>query len=123
MSHLSILPTVLSDLERLETALHAEGYVLTRQSKVETLGSGLVAVDLLASKPDGDSLAWRWSASQDHLELVTDLQRQASRSGSTRRLRRIIRRYALLQALDTVFDSDGRAGTGWGSATAQLIID
>ena len=104
MSHLSILPTMLTDLEDLAVALVAEGYAVQRHSTVETLGSGMVPVDLVASRGDRVCFAWRRPDQGERLELLSDLQREVWSAGSQLRLRSILRRYALMQALKSVHD-------------------
>lgn len=106
MSHLSILPTVLTDLEGLAAALEAEGYSVSRNGTVATLASGVLLVDLVASRHGRPCFAWRRPAPEQPLDLVTDLQRQVWSAATQLRLRKILRRYALIQALNSV---DARA--------------
>lgn len=102
MSHLSILPTALTDLNRLASVLSSEGYRIQRNGVLNAFPGVQASVDLIATHSCGVSFAWRRETTSNTLELVADVERQSSIDTYGRRLQRINRLYALSQALDSV---------------------
>ena len=102
MSHLSILPTALTDLDRLASVLVAEGYAIERQGTLSGFGGESHHFDLKATSPCGVHFAWRRSLQSPTLELLADVERQGAAETYQARLQRIVRLYALAKALDTV---------------------
>jgi len=105
MSHLSILPTALTDLDRLSSVLASEGYRIQRNGVLNEFPGVQASVDLIATHSSGVSFAWRRATTSNTLELVADVERQSSTETYGRRLQRINRLYALSQALDSVQSS------------------
>ena len=105
MSHLSILPTALTDLDRLASVLTAEGYHVERNGVFTAFPGEQSDFDLMATHSRGLHFAWRRSATSNHLELIADVERQGSAATYGPRLQRIVRLYALSQALDDVQSS------------------
>jgi len=105
MSHLSILPTALTDLDRLASVLTAEGYHVVRNGVLTAFPGEQSNFDLMATHSGGLHFAWRRSATSNHLELISDVERQGSVATFGPRLQRIVRLYALSQALDAVQSS------------------
>ena len=114
MSHLSILPTVFTDLERLVQALCDEGFTVKRSTDLQGFADDSHAVDVLAAY--GDSMPLGWSQRQ-HGTIVMhgDIQRISRQPGLEQRLQRLNRRYALLHAMDQV-----RLGS---LGSSELILD
>ncbi|MGC6483563.1 MAG: hypothetical protein ACON4T_08375 [Synechococcus sp.] len=102
MSHLSILPTSITDLDRLAAVLVSEGYAIERHGELIGFAGESHAFDLKATSPCGVSFAWRRSAHSPTLELLADVERQGAAAPYQPRLQRLVRLYALAQALDTV---------------------
>ena len=102
MSHLFILPTALSDPERLADVLVSEGYDVERNGYLRGFGGDRQAYTLKATSASGIHLAWTTSADGSALELLADLERQGAAGMFQQRLQRIVRLYALSKALDTV---------------------
>ena len=102
MSHLSILPTALTDLDRLASVLVSEGYTVERLGMLPGFGGEAHHFDLKATSPCGVHFAWRRSADSPTLELLADVERQGAAETYQPRLQRIVRLYALAKALDTV---------------------
>ncbi len=102
MSHLSILPTALTDLDRLASVLVAEGYAIERHGMLSGFGGESHHFDLKATGPCGVHFAWRRSLQSPTLELLADVERQGAAETYQARLQRIVRLYALAKALDTV---------------------
>ena len=75
MSHLSILPTALTDLDRLASVLVAEGYAIERQGTLSGFGGESHHFDLKATSPCGVHFAWRRSLQSPTLELLADVER------------------------------------------------
>ena len=101
MSHLSILPTVFTDLERLVQALGDEGFTVERTTELQGFADDSHAVDVLAFQ--GSAMPLGWTRREDGTILMHgDLQRISRQPGLEQRLQRVTRRYALLQAMDQV---------------------
>ena len=98
MSHLSILPTVFTRLDLLETALGLEGFEVVRHGLLPDFGRPSRPVDLLALRDGSRPLGWTID-DQGVIRLHGDLQRM---QGLPPRLQRISRRYALLSAIDSL---------------------
>ncbi len=98
MSHLSILPTVLRELDLLEAALRDLGLTPLRGGDLQGFAEDRQPVDLSVNLADGQPVGWR-RQSDGQLMLVADLQR-LGRSHSLRSLiGAITRRYAARLAL------------------------
>lgn len=110
MSHLSILPTAFTDLDRLASVLLAEGYSVERQATLSGFGSEQQLVDLKATSPSGIHFAWRWCQAESRLELLADVERQGAALTYRSRLQRIVRLYALAEALATVASNPALQG-------------
>ena len=102
MSHLSILPTAITDLDRLASVLSAEGYSVEREATLSGFGDDQQHVALKATSPSGVHFAWRRCQSGTRLELLADVERQGAALTYRSRLQRIVRLYALAEALDAV---------------------
>ena len=98
MSHLSILPTVFTRLDLLETALGLEGFDVIRHGVLSDFGRPSRPVELLALRDGSRPLGWTID-DQGVIRLHGDLHRT---QGLTSRLKRITRRYALLSAIDSL---------------------
>ena len=110
MSHLSILPTALTDLERLASVLVSEGYAIERHGMLSGFGGESHHFDLKATSPCGVHFAWRRAQQSSSLELLADVERQGAAETYQPRLQRIVRLYALAKALDTVSASSSLQG-------------
>ncbi len=98
MSHLSILPTVLRDLDQFEAALRDLGCTPVHGGALAGFAGEPEPVDLRVSLAAGQQLGWRRQP-DGTLALVGDLQR-LSRSGELQTfLGRLTRRYAARMAL------------------------
>ena len=112
MSHLSILPTVFTDLERLVQALCDEGFTVERSTELQGFADSY-AVDVLAFQ--GSAMPLGWTQREDGtIVMHGDIQRISRQPGLEQRLQRVTRRYALLHAMDEV-----RLG---GMGSAELIL-
>ena len=101
MSHLSILPTVFTDLERLIQALGDEGFTVERTTELHGFADDSHAVDVLASQ--GLAMPLGWTQREDGtIVMHGDIQRISRQPGLEQRLQRVTRRYALLHAMDQV---------------------
>ena len=98
MSHLSILPTLVTDLELLELSLQAEGFRVKRDGLVSSFDRHQ-SVDLAAQRASGEQLGWRRTDEQHQFELVADLSAPEGSGRTESALRRVLRRYALNTAL------------------------
>ena len=98
MSHLSILPTLVNDLELLATALRAEGFSVELEGQLCSFETRL-SVALSAKHPTGLSLGWTWNQHHDALDVVIDLGKPSRSVSVKRSLSRVLRRYALQKAL------------------------
>ena len=113
MSHLSILPTVFTDLERLVQALCDEGFTVKRSTELKGFADDSHAVDVLAFQ--GSAMPLGWTQREDGtIVMHGDIQRISRQPGLEQRLQRVTRRYALLHAIDEV-----RLG---GMGSAELIL-
>ena len=113
MSHLSILPTVFTDLERLVQALCDEGFTVERSTKLQGFADDSHAVDVLAFQ--GSAMPLGWTQREDGtIVMHGDIQRISRQPGLEQRLQRVTRRYALFHAMEEV-----RLG---GMGSAQLIL-
>ena len=99
MSHLSILPTVLHDVERLAESLESFGFksieVVSCPPRWQPKRLSLGACE------GGQQLGWRQSSSGS-LELVADLERVSRDHSLQTLLSRLTRAYAARQALDSL---------------------
>ena len=108
MSHLSILPTVLHDVERLVESLESFGLEVHRGGELTTpVGSQNVC--LWVRVEGGQQLGWRQSAAGS-LELVADLERVSRDHNLQTLLSRLTRAYAARQALDSLQHCPGAIG-------------
>ena len=98
MSHLTILPTVITDLELLEETLLAEQYHVQRPGLIKAYGQDIFSAELVATDPNGLQMGWRWDA-HGSLELMLDLGQTKDSAGHPSRLKTILRAYALRAAL------------------------
>ena len=112
MSHLSILPTVFTDLERLVQALCDEGFTVERSTELQGFADSH-AVDVLAFQGSAMPLGWT-QREEGTIVMHGDIQRISRQPGLEQRLQRVTRRYALLNAMDEV-----RLG---GMGSAELIL-
>ena len=113
MSHLSILPTVFTDLERLVRALRDEGFSVERTTELQGFADDSHTVDVLAVH--GDAMPLGWTQREDGtIVMHGDIQRISRQPGLEQRLQRVTRRYALLHAMNEV-----RLG---GMGSAELIL-
>ena len=113
MSHLSILPTVFTDLDRLVQALCDEGFTVERSTKLQGFADDSHAVDVLAFQ--GSAMPLGWTQREDGtIVMHGDIQRISRQPGLEQRLQRVTRRYALLHAIDQVHLG--------GMCSAELIL-
>ena len=113
MSHLSILPTVFTDLERLVHALRDEGFSVQRTTELNGFADDSHSVDVLAVH--GRAMPLGWTQHEDGtIVMHGDIQRISRHPGFKQRLQRVTRRYALLYAIYEV-----RVG---GMSSAELIL-
>ncbi|MEB3243997.1 MAG: DUF1257 domain-containing protein [Cyanobacteriota bacterium] len=99
MSHLTILPTALRDLELLDSALRSLGFVPQGEGWLSPFPGDGQPVDLQLTLPDGSRLGWR-RQSDGSLALVGDLPRLSQApDGLPNLLARIGRAYAAHLAL------------------------
>ena len=99
MSHLSILPTVLSDAAILERSLISLGHTPGHDDQLRGFAGETVTV--LLSLEISDGLRIGWSRQPDgSLALAGDLQRLSRQRALPDLLGRITRTYAALKALD-----------------------
>jgi hypothetical protein len=114
MSHLSILPTVLRDVDCLARSLRDLGYAPERATMVRGFGGDAVPV-LLKVRLNAD-LEIGWQAQPDgRLALVADLQRLSRSQPPQRLLSRLTRAYAAHAALR-------QAGSDPALATAEVVL-
>ena len=98
MSHLTILPTVLRDADRLEAVLIARGLAPTRGGSLPSFPPDRQPVELRVELADG--LQFGWQRQRDgSLGLVCDLQRLSRNQRLERLLGEITRAYAARKAL------------------------
>ncbi len=98
MSHLTILPTVLRDADRLEAVLIARGLRPVRGGSLPSFPPERQPVELQAELADGLQLGWQRQA-DGTLGLVCDLQRLSRNQRLERLLGEITRAYAARKAL------------------------
>ena len=98
MSHLTILPTVITDLELLEETLLAEHYLVQRPGLIKAFGQDIYPAELVATDSSGLQMGWRWDA-DGSLALMLDLGQTRDSAGHETRLKTILRAYALRSAL------------------------
>ena len=98
MSHLTILPTLVTDLDLLEIALCNEGFKVFRGGILSSFDTHQ-SVDLAAVHPSGLQLGWKHSDNQPHFDLVADLAAPQGSGQTEPALRRVLRRYAIHQAM------------------------
>ena len=113
MSHLSILPTVFTDLERLVQALCDEGFKVERTTELQGFADDSHAVDVLAFQGSAMPLGWT-QRRNGAIVMHGDIQRISRQPGLEQRLQRLTRRYALLHAIDQVRLGD--------MGSAELIV-
>jgi len=69
MSHLTILPTVITDLELLEETLLAEHYLVQRPGLIKAFGQDIYPAELVATDqqraPNGLEVGCRWIVGVD----------------------------------------------------------
>ena len=98
MSHLTILPTVIRDLELLEETLLAEHYLVQRPGLIKAFGQDIYPAELVATDSSGLQMGWRWDA-DGSLALMLDLGQTRNSAGHKTHLKTILRAYALRSAL------------------------
>ena len=98
MSHLTILPTVITDLELLEETLLAEHYLVQRPGLIKAFGQDVFPAELVATDSSGLQMGWRWDA-DGSLALMLDLGQTRNSAGHKTHLKTILRAYALRSAL------------------------
>lgn len=98
MSHLSILPTLVNDLDLLASALRAEGFAVAIDGQLCSFGTQH-NVALAATHAKGIALGWSWNRHHDSLNVVVDLGRPSQAVSVEQALSRVLRRYALQKAL------------------------
>jgi hypothetical protein len=111
MSHLSILPTVLRDADRLAASLTSLGLQPSRGGELQGFDQ-VEPVEIQVSLGDGLSFGWRRQA-DGSLALVGDLQRLSRSRSLQRLLSRVTHAYAARQALD-------EAAAGFGDAVLHV---
>jgi|TARA_B100001093_G_C26859615_1_gene1029252 hypothetical protein len=98
MSHLSILPTVITDLELLEETLLSEQYQVQRPGLIKAFGQDIHPAELVATDLSGLQMGWRRNG-DGSLSLMVDLGQTKDSAGYQVRLQKILRNYALRSAL------------------------
>ena len=98
MSHLTILPTVITDLELLEETLLAKHYLVQRPGLIKAFGQDIYPAELVATDRSGLQMGWRWDA-DGSLALMLDLGQTKDSAGHKTHLNTILRSYALRSAL------------------------
>jgi hypothetical protein len=98
LSHLTILPTVLRDADRLEAVLIARGLEPTRGGDLPSFPPERQPVELRVRLADGLTLGWQ-RQDDGSLGLVCDLQRLSRNQRLERLLGEITRAYAARKAL------------------------
>ena len=100
MSHLTILPTVLRDADRLTTVLTTLGLQPQRGGSLEAFPGDTSAVLLQVRLADGQAFGWQ-RQSDGSLALVCDLQRLSRSRTLAPLIGRITRAYAAHQAIES----------------------
>jgi hypothetical protein len=108
MSHLSILPTVLRDADRLAASLAAVGLEPQRGGQLEGFAGEHELVELQVRLESGQRLGWSRQG-DGSLALVGDLQRISRSRRLQDLLSAITRRYAAETALADAARQLGRA--------------
>lgn len=98
MSHLTILPTVLRDADRLEAVLIARGLKPTRGGSLPSFPPDEQPVELQVHLRGGERLGWQ-RQTDGSLGLVCDLQRLSCSQRLERLVGEITRAYAARKAL------------------------
>lgn len=98
MSHLSLLPTVMREVDLLVTALESLALHPVRGGVVCGFGGELHPVHVRIELKDGLSMGWRWEP-DGTLALVADLQSLTGASDLPRLLASITQSYAAHLAL------------------------
>ena len=98
MSHLTILPTVITDLELLEETLLAENYLVQRPGLIKAFGQDIYSAELVATNRSGLQMGWRRDE-DGSLALMLDLGQTNDAAGHQTHLKTILRAYALRSAL------------------------
>jgi hypothetical protein len=98
LSHLSILPTVLRDADRLAAVLTSLGLRPRFGGSLEPFGEDGLAVVLQVQLADGQEIGWQRQR-DGSLGLVCDLQRLSRSRSLTPLIGRITRAYAACQAI------------------------
>ena len=98
MSHLTILPTVITDLELLEETLLAENYLVQRPGLIKAFGQDIYSAELVATNRSGLQIGWRRD-DDGSLSLMLDLGQTNDAAGHQTHLKTILRAYALRSAL------------------------
>jgi hypothetical protein len=122
MSHLTILPTVITDLELLEETLLAEHYLVQRPGLIKAFGEDIFTADLVATDRSGLQMGWRLD-SDGSLSLMLDLGQTKDSAGHQTRLKTILRAYALRSALrskDGVTFNPSLSATDWQGAERSM---
>ena len=122
MSHLTILPTVITDLELLEETLLAEHYLVQRPGLIKAFGEDIFTADLVATDRSGLQMGWRWD-SDGSLSLMLDLGQTKDSAGHQTSLKTILRAYALRSALrskDGVTFNPSLSATDWQGAERSM---
>jgi hypothetical protein len=104
MSHLTILPTVLLDLELMVSALEALHLGPQRDGMVVGFAGERQPVDIHIQLPNGQSLGWRRQA-DGSLALVADLQKLAQCTAVPQLLTEITLAYTTHHALKEASNS------------------
>ena len=96
MSHFSTVKTKLRQLEPLKKALHDLGYTPEHGERpVRGYRGQTTKAELAVVMQDGGDLGFRWNASSDSYELVTDLDLWKQTIPVERFLAKLTQRYAL----------------------------
>ena len=96
MSHFSTVKTNLRQLEPLKKALHDLGYSPEHGERpVRGYRGQTTQAELAVVMQDGGDLGFRWNASSDSYELVTDLDLWKQTIPVERFLAKLTQRYAL----------------------------
>ncbi len=98
MSHLTILPTVITDLELLEETLLSQQYLVQRPGLIKAFSQEVYPAELVATDSRGLQMGWRWD-SHGSLALMVDLAQSRNSARHQVQLQKILRAYALRSAL------------------------
>jgi len=99
MSHLSILPTVLRDVDALASSLEALGLQPSRGGMVSGFGEDAEPVDLRVQLDGSHCIGWQ-RQDDGSLALVADLQRLTTALPLQQLLRELTHTYAARTALE-----------------------